>query len=172
VWQSLFPHAILTMPRSIYYHFCLLSLFRPFFDLPTVYGAQVFPREICDQAAHAIISLTQTYGRLYTLRRISGFVPYFVYAASIVLMAVDAGGPSNAQNSVSASEASRATPSGGAPNMLGVASYPKETKTISSSHVLDARLLLADMGSTHKFAAEAGRKIWDRINAAERKRAP
>ncbi|KAL7903991.1 hypothetical protein GGI35DRAFT_490880 [Trichoderma velutinum] len=51
-----------TLYIHMYYHFCLLVLFRPF-------------------SAQAILSLGQSYRNLFTLRRISGFVPYFISAA-------------------------------------------------------------------------------------------
>jgi hypothetical protein len=43
--------------------------------------------------------------------------------------------------------------------------YASDSRRYASAHVSDARLLLADMASTHKFAAEAGRLVRDQINA-------
>ncbi|PHH91331.1 hypothetical protein CDD83_902 [Cordyceps sp. RAO-2017] len=63
----------------MYYQFCLLCLFRPFAHLES----DVRSREIYLQAAHSILTLAQSYCKLFTLRRVSGFVPYFVYASGL-----------------------------------------------------------------------------------------
>jgi len=66
----------------MYYHFAILLLFRPFIKLE-ITGSGVSPRDVCAQAADAIMTLVNSYAQLYTLRRTPSFVPYFVLAASI-----------------------------------------------------------------------------------------
>lgn len=52
------------------------------------------PSEICAQSAQSILSLAQSYDNLFTVRRISGFVPYFVLAAGLYgLDMADSGSP-------------------------------------------------------------------------------
>ncbi|XP_044720090.1 nitrate assimilation regulatory protein nirA [Hirsutella rhossiliensis] len=66
----------------MYYQFCLLCLFRPLANL-VLADSDVRPREICLQAADSILTLSQPYSRLFTLRRVSPFVPYFLSLATI-----------------------------------------------------------------------------------------
>ncbi|KAM4061368.1 hypothetical protein HRG_013091 [Hirsutella rhossiliensis] len=66
----------------MYYQFCLLCLFRPLANL-VLADSDVRPREICLQAADSILTLSQSYSRLFTLRRVSPFVPYFLSLATI-----------------------------------------------------------------------------------------
>ncbi|KAM4056414.1 nitrate assimilation regulatory protein nirA [Hirsutella rhossiliensis] len=68
----------------MYYQFCLLCLFRPLANL-VLADSDVRPREICLQAADSILTLSQSYSRLFTLRRVSPFVPYFVCASALKL---------------------------------------------------------------------------------------
>ncbi|KAM4062339.1 fungal zn(2)-Cys(6) binuclear cluster domain-containing protein [Hirsutella rhossiliensis] len=77
----------------IYYQFCLLSLFRRFnsFGLEAI---NVYPREICLQAAQSILALTQSYANLYGLWRASPLVPYFVYASGLLSVAIEEAGHS------------------------------------------------------------------------------
>ncbi|EJP60692.1 nitrate assimilation regulatory protein nirA [Beauveria bassiana ARSEF 2860] len=67
---------------QMHYHFCILELFRPFVGLWP--GDKLLqPNVSCAESAQAILSLAQSYERLFTLRRISGFAPYFVLAAGL-----------------------------------------------------------------------------------------
>jgi hypothetical protein len=86
----------------MYYHFSILLLFRPFIKLEII-GSGVSPRDVCSQAADAIMTLTNSYSQLYTLRRTPSFVPYFVMAASIthlVTLGTGRSGPENLQQGV------------------------------------------------------------------------
>jgi hypothetical protein len=75
----------------MYYHFAILLLFQPFIRLDIV-GSGVSPRDVCLQAADAIMALSNSYDQLYTLRRTPSFVPYFVLAANIAqLVAIGSG---------------------------------------------------------------------------------
>jgi hypothetical protein len=47
--------------------------------------------------------------------------------------------------------------------------YLTATRRFASAHVSDARLLLADMASTHKFAANAGRHVHNQNNTEKEK---
>ena len=71
------------MMCSMYYHFGILLLFRPFLKLVLLRSA-VSPREICTQAAENISSLLRSYRNLYTLRCTPSFVPYIVLASGII----------------------------------------------------------------------------------------
>ncbi|TLS20990.1 uncharacterized protein PpBr36_10784 [Pyricularia pennisetigena] len=100
--SSLFLH--------MYYHFYLGVLFRPLADqqahdstesydfdistgspavsttITTATGDRASPRTICTESAHAVIALAQSFRRIYTLRRTPAFLPYFVYAAGMMLL--------------------------------------------------------------------------------------
>lgn len=70
------------MPDSMYYHYVILLLFRPFTRLRIV-GSSFLPRDICRQAADALSALASSYSKLYTLQRTPSFVPYIVLTSSI-----------------------------------------------------------------------------------------
>lgn len=73
---------------SIYFHFCLLALFRRFIHSATdVAGTS--PRVICAEAVQAILDVTQSYASLFTLRRTPCFVPYFVFAAGLTRIVLE-----------------------------------------------------------------------------------
>jgi len=67
----------------MYYHFAILLLFGPFIKVRFI-GSSISPKEICVQAADAVMSLVRSYRQLYSLRRTPCFVPHIVLAASIV----------------------------------------------------------------------------------------
>lgn len=73
----------------MYYHFAILLLFRPLIKLRIV-GSSISPRDVCIQAADAILGLVRSYSQLYTLRRTPSFVPYFVLTSSIMHLAIGA----------------------------------------------------------------------------------
>jgi hypothetical protein len=76
----------------MYYHFSLLCTFRPFLS-QTIENAGIQPLEACTQAAKSILSLAQSYDDLFTLRRVSGFMPYFITAAALFSLSMeDSGG--------------------------------------------------------------------------------
>jgi hypothetical protein len=67
----------------MYYHFAILLLFRPFIHLRFL-ESRVSPRDVCSQAADAILTLVRSYDQLYTLKRTPSFVPYIVLASCII----------------------------------------------------------------------------------------
>jgi hypothetical protein len=95
-------NGVLITVTSMYYHYALLLLFRPF-----ILNSSVVPREVCLQAADNISSLVQSYKRLYTIRNTPAFVPYLTLASTIVhLIATDSiiptsGGSTQAQQGAS-----------------------------------------------------------------------
>ena len=89
---------------SMYYHFAILLLFRPFIKLEMI-DSGISPRDVCNQAADAIAALVNSYSQLYTLRRTPSFVPYFVLTSSIthlVSLGVTGRGPEHVQQGVAA----------------------------------------------------------------------
>lgn len=74
---------------SLYYHFAVLLLFRPFIRLRII-GSQLLLKDICSQAADAIQRLARSYSKLYTLRRTPSFIPYFMFASVTTQLAVGA----------------------------------------------------------------------------------
>ena len=79
-------HTTITNLVSMYYHFTLLLLFRPFINVKFL-RSSISPQEICIQAADNISVLVQSYDQLYTLRRTPSFVPYIVLTSSIIHLA-------------------------------------------------------------------------------------
>lgn len=72
--------------NSMYYHFAILLLFRPFIKLRFI-GSRVSPQDVCSQAADAIITLVRSYDQLYTLARTPSFVTYIISAACVSQLA-------------------------------------------------------------------------------------
>lgn len=64
------------------YHFAIIHLFRPFFNLGIV-GSNLSPESICHQAAHAMQGLLKSYSGLYTLHRTPSLLSYLVLASAI-----------------------------------------------------------------------------------------
>lgn len=64
--------------NSLYYHFCLLALFRPFCH---VKSEDLLPARICLESADSILTLAKVCGQLDGFH-ILCFVPIFVYAAA------------------------------------------------------------------------------------------
>ncbi|KAK0713419.1 fungal-specific transcription factor domain-containing protein [Lasiosphaeria miniovina] len=71
----------------LYYHFSIITLFRPLVKT-RIPNSTISPQDVCCQAADAIRALLRSYSQLYTLKRVSSFVPYFVLAASIMRFTV------------------------------------------------------------------------------------
>lgn len=67
------------------YHFAILLLFRPLIKMALTHSA-VSPRDVCTQAAHAILALVKSYEHLFTLRRTPCLVPFTVLTACITLL--------------------------------------------------------------------------------------
>jgi hypothetical protein len=72
--------------NSMYYHFAVLLLFRPVLRIRII-GSTVVPIDICLQAANNIQNILQTYSELYTLKRTSSLIPYFVLASTTIHLA-------------------------------------------------------------------------------------
>jgi hypothetical protein len=70
---------------SMFYHFEVVLLFRPFLNL-TFVGSSVSPLIIYIQAVESISSSVQSDHRLYTLRRTPSFVPYMVLTSDLALL--------------------------------------------------------------------------------------
>jgi len=68
--------SILTEVHSIYYHNCIIHLFRPFLRVFFVQNTKP-PREICTEAAITVSELMKLYSRTYSMRR-----AYFVIVHS------------------------------------------------------------------------------------------
>lgn len=65
---------------SMYHHFCLLTLFRPFCH---VNSEDIVPAEICRESADSILCFTQICSQLENFS-LPCFVPLFIYAAGTV----------------------------------------------------------------------------------------
>ncbi|KAB5536119.1 hypothetical protein GE09DRAFT_341374 [Coniochaeta sp. 2T2.1] len=105
-----------TLFAHIYFHFCLLALFRPFIN----YGIDVAgtsPRVVCAEAVQAILDVTQSYASLFTLRRTPCFVPYFMFAAGLTRIGLES--ESTAGTSPSASSALGLSPATGTTGSTG-----------------------------------------------------
>src|SRR5579871_630376 len=69
--------------QSMYFYFAIVLLFYPVMELHFV-GSNISPKEVCNNAADAIVSLIYSYKGLYSLRRTPCFFPSIVLASSIV----------------------------------------------------------------------------------------
>lgn len=68
---------------SLYYHFAILLLFRPFIKLRFI-GSGVVPADVASQAADAIGTLMRSYDQIYTLQRTPSFVPFIALTSSVM----------------------------------------------------------------------------------------
>lgn len=144
----------------MYYHFCVLCAFRPFVSLAQG-DCDVQHHKICAQAAQSILALAQSYDDLFTLRRVSGLVPYFICASGMYgLGMTDSGSPMDPVHLRLRDDGAPTIRSEPliyetAVNECG-ASAPSYIKMSVADH---ARLLLAKIGSTHPVATMAERML-------------
>lgn len=75
----------------MYYHFSLLCAFRAFIGLK-LDNSDVRPQNICSQAAQSVLALAQSYDDLFTLHRVSGFIPYFITTSGLFSLAMEKAG--------------------------------------------------------------------------------
>ncbi|KAK0639033.1 hypothetical protein B0T16DRAFT_235932 [Cercophora newfieldiana] len=153
----------------MYYHFCLLSAFRPFVSL-TLENAEVKPQEICTQAVHSILALAQSYDDLFTLRRVSGLIPYFVCASGLFSLAMEDGGSQvgplrlrRGDGEAVMTEADLKEGELAGLQMLGHPRTPVQTSHVKISPAAHARSLLAKIGSTHLAAMTADKLLREQI---------
>ncbi|KYK56993.1 hypothetical protein DCS_04000 [Drechmeria coniospora] len=139
----------------MYYQFCLLCLFRPFANMSLSDG-DIEPRVICLQAAHSTLVLAQSYRRLFTLRRVSVFLPLFVCASGHVSLVEGNGGspirPICRPMTLLDSDA-EAEPSEDPAKAPCVAADPTMLEGVMPSKF--ARMLLDEMRGSHPAAAMA-----------------
>lgn len=74
---------------SLFYHFCLLTLFRPFCHLGRL-DSDLSPVDICAESAESILALARSCNELGE-RHLPCFVPLFVYAAGLTEADIEAG---------------------------------------------------------------------------------
>ncbi|KAK1754718.1 fungal transcriptional regulatory protein [Echria macrotheca] len=155
----------------MYYHFCLLCAFRPFVSF-VLNNSSLKPHEICIQATQSILALGQSYDELFTLRRVSGLIPYFICATGLFSLAMEEGGsevdpvhlrPGDDASFMSGGEMDV----GGAVPDSPIIYRSPETAS-SPSHVMmsaagHARLLLAKMATTHPAAKQADKLLRQEI---------
>ncbi|KAE9374026.1 hypothetical protein N431DRAFT_371392 [Stipitochalara longipes BDJ] len=80
---------------QLFYHSATLLLFQPFINLKLSTSA-VLPRDVCNQAADAVMGIVRSYSDLYTLRLTPSFVPYFVLISAIIHLVAVKTDPSDA----------------------------------------------------------------------------
>lgn len=140
----------------MYYQFCILCLFRPLVDT-VLEDSVIQPRDIRLQAAQSILVLTQSYGELFTFRRVPVLIPYFVFASGLLSLArEDAGyGIDTIYVPVdkSASPKTTAEPSGDGKAMAdGICDSPSHIKMSTTAYACQ---LLAEISSAYPAAAVA-----------------
>lgn len=74
---------MLTEVHSIYYHNCIIHLFRPFLRVSFVQNTKP-PREICTEAAIAVSELMKLYSRTYSMRRAYFVIVHSAMSAAII----------------------------------------------------------------------------------------
>lgn len=141
----------------MYYHFCLLCAFRPFVGT-TFTGTEIQPYEMCTQAAQAILALAQSYDDLFTLRRASALIPYFVCASGLFSLAIGDGG--TGMDSIH-HLIPRVVHEPQQPHLDRAGSFSEigSASRIRVSTVVQARILLSKMGECHPAAAMAAEKL-------------
>jgi hypothetical protein len=149
----------------MYYHFCLLCVFRPFVGL-ALEDSDTRPHEICTQAAQSILALAQSYDDLFTLRRVSGLIPYFICVSGLFSLAMGDKGShmepvylrlgDDGPSMTSFEQMTHDTTD----RHHGASIFPSRVKISAATH---ARLLLAKIGSTHPAAIMADKLLQEGI---------
>jgi hypothetical protein len=137
----------------MYYHFGLLCAFRPFISLSAEHP-NMQPSNICKQSAQSILALAQSYDDLFTLRRVSALIPYFVCTSGLFSLALEGDGSpldSPSLNTIQLKEYNSV-----ATNHYGYSATPSYFKISATVH---ASLLLAKMSSTHPAASSAHKAL-------------
>ena len=144
----------------MYYHFCLLCAFRPFVGSDFAFS-KIQPHEICAQAAQSILALAQSYDDLFTLRRVSALIPYFVCASGLFSLSVEGSGVD--MDFINLRLRAKVGPQEPHPRPMREAGlFPSKTASLSQIEVstaVHARLLLSKMGASHPAAAMAEEKL-------------
>lgn len=109
---------------------------------------------MCKQAAQSILALAQSYDDLFTLRRVSGLIPYFVCASGLLCLAAE--GSDSRMDAVHLRL-------GGNKSLQDNYDHPGFKSHIEMSAVAHSRLLLSKMGSTHPAAKVADRMLREEI---------
>lgn len=125
---------------------------------------------MCTQAVQSILALAQSYDDLFTLRRVSALVPYFVCASGLFSLAVeDSGSNMDFVRHLSP----RVTQELQLPHadVAGSSSGTGSASRIKVSTVVQARILLSKMGKSHPAAAMAAEKLNENLQTWRRARA-
>lgn len=150
---------------SMYYQFCLLVLFQPFERLMPDHSL-IRPSEICAEAAQSILSLAQSYESLFTLRRTSGFTPYFVLAAGLYSRGmVERGSPIDSMYVRLSNDSVPATTSDSSGKDAMYAQYRMShfSSGLEMSAVQSARYLLDKMKAGHLAVIMAKERLGDPV---------
>ncbi|KAM3512302.1 hypothetical protein MY11210_004015 [Beauveria gryllotalpidicola] len=143
----------------MYYHFCLLCAFRPFIGCKFT-DTESQPHEMCGQAVQSILALAQSYDDLFTLKRVSALIPYFVCASGLFGLAIeDSGSKMDFIHLRPQGAVSSEIPPPLYPNVAEPASETTSPSRVRVSTVVRARLLLSKMAESHPAAALAAEKL-------------
>lgn len=143
-------------------------MFRPFIG-QALDGFSNQPHEICAEATQSLLALAQAYDDLFTLRRVPGLMPYFVYISGLFGLAMGDSGlfmdPVYLRAGLNASQLSRFQPREDTPHNE---KYNNSDSSDSSPYVqlpaaTHARLLLAKMSSGHPTAVVAERLFQEAV---------
>ena len=147
---------------SMYYHFCLLCMFRPFIG-QALQGISNQPHEICMQATQSILALAQAYDDLFSLRRVPAFMPYFVVIAGLFGLSMEDSGFGMAfvhlRTDVSSSQSQMLESRCKGNDVRGKIDYSGHCPYVQISAVSHARLLLDKMSLSNPVAAVAERQL-------------
>ncbi|KAK0716922.1 hypothetical protein B0T26DRAFT_740538 [Lasiosphaeria miniovina] len=158
----------------MFYHFCLLCAIQPFVGLEV--DSDMRPHEISMQATQSILALVQSYDDLFTLRRVSCLIPYFVCISGLFSLAMQDSGsrvdPSylrlgGGETPLIARKVPDDTDGNPAESKQSGSTVPPATPLrIKTSAAAHASLLLAKISSTHPAAAAADRLLRREIASA------
>ncbi|KJZ68374.1 hypothetical protein HIM_12234 [Hirsutella minnesotensis 3608] len=151
----------------MYYQFCLLCLFRSFSNM-VLAESDIQPRDICLQAAQSILVLSQSYNRLFTLRRVSAFVPYFVCASGLAGLMLDPpcdDHPTALPHSIPPSKLSLKSESDSDMDGYGLYQSGPPSPTAGKMPIVSlASHLLAEMSSNHRVTSSAEKMLQGELN--------
>lgn len=144
----------------MYYHFGLLCAFRPFISIP-VEHPNIQPYHICKQSAQSILALAQSYDDLFTLRRVSALIPYFVCTSGLFSLALGGEGSPSDNTHLRLGDPLLNTAQLQEYNSVATShyGYPTTPSYFEISATVHASLLLAKMSSTHPAASLAQKAL-------------
>ena len=137
----------------MYYHTCVIHLFRPFLKVSFVQSTKT-PRQICTEKAHLISRLMDRYVRTYGIKPSIFIQAHCIMSAGIIHL-VDISSTPTATNSAATEQSE-----------IFLATSIRQLSSIKSTYLLVARYAQALVGLTYKWCNVVPRGVQEAIAEA------